>query len=638
MTSARTLTAIASAAAASFTVAGAHAATAYDAGLLSFESKAQSMWGSGDGFRRAESIFVGAEWSNRQASIGSITGSANALIFPGTPEIQVSPAIPAQTTPAVPPKLLTPYVPPKLITPAVYSPRIPATYAPRVCADIPFVGRRCTGGNKLTNEVPPKLIKSAIYSPALPATYSPGIPAITTPAIPAGYIPAVPPVYGDTRTGATIDVRSSGKVGLEFGYAIDSGSVDTSARFRANAQLPDVVKPAEFFSIQASSVFDKGTIATQSPKVEAHITPILQLSGTIDAKACGVALGCATSGPVALPTIDVKDQRLLSIDANSLKVLDGVLPGGKPLAEVPIANQTLTLEGGVTTTKPPVVGFNLNGPGGVTLITTLPPGVPTVTASLAEVTTTVPNIATAGATNAAPVTSSGRSDLLSVQIDLDALAAARGLMPPTGVGFDLISTGPFTLSASVDLIDADAGPVLGVTQAFEFKPTLMTTIRFSRPLQIGGLQGLHESWTGEWSELPQFAIDGTTTFSPTFWLDGVLSTDIGLDLGLVGTMELLKLGATASVGGVDMLNFSSLSLNDLLDIESTLFETPKVSFSVYGDSFDLEGFGAIAGQSFTIAVPEPSTYAMLLLGLGALGATARRRARERRDSVNTPQR
>jgi hypothetical protein len=87
-----------------------------------------------------------------------------------------------------------------------------------------------------------------------------------------------------------------------------------------------------------------------------------------------------------------------------------------------------------------------------------------------------------------------------------------------------------------------------------------------------------------------------------------------------------------------VLNFSSLSLNDLLEIDSTLFETPKVSFPVYGDTFDLEGFEPIAGQSFTIAVPEPSTHAMLLLDLGALGATARRRSRQPQDTATAAQR
>ena len=35
------------------------------------------MWGSGDAFRKAESVFVGTEWQNKTASIGEITGSAN---------------------------------------------------------------------------------------------------------------------------------------------------------------------------------------------------------------------------------------------------------------------------------------------------------------------------------------------------------------------------------------------------------------------------------------------------------------------------------------------------------------------------------------------------------------------------------
>ena len=94
---------------------------------------------------------------------------------------------------------------------------------------------------------------------------------------------------------------------------------------------------------------------------------------------------------------------------------------------------------------------------------------------------------------------------------------------------------------------------------------------------------------------PQFAIEGTTTFSPTFWLDGVLSTDIGLDLGLVGTLDLLKLGATASVGGVDVLSFSSLSLNDLLQIDNTLFSERPVNLLMIWEAIDMVLILVVAG-------------------------------------------
>ncbi len=247
----------------------------------------------------------------------------------------------------------------------------------------------------------------------------------------------------DSRLGAKVDVRSSGKVGLNFGYAIDSGSVDTTALFRATAQLPDPVKPTEFFSIQTSSVFDRGTIATQSPKIEAYINPVVKMSGSIGAQVCGNWSGCV-AGNSALPTINVENQRLLSIDPNSLKILPGVMPGGQPLAAVPILNQTLGLEGGVSP-QPPYVGYALTA-AGKTIASNLPPG-PTVMANLAEVTFEVPNIATSGAASGAPVTSSGRSDLLSAQLDLDGAATIFGQMPPLGLNYSLVNTPVFKLGA-----------------------------------------------------------------------------------------------------------------------------------------------------------------------------------------------
>lgn len=449
-------------------------------------------------------------------------------------------------------------------------------------------------------------------------------------------VPPTDAVTIDTRTGAELNVHTSGKVGLEFGYAIDSGSVDTTANFQALAELPDVLQASEYFSINTSSIFDSGTIETQSPKAEAYISAIMQLSGSIDAQACALTFGCASSGSVALPTVNM-DQRILSIDPSSLKILDGIMPSGDAFAEVPILNQSLKLQGGATV-APPLVGFKLTGPGGLTLATSLPP-TPAISVDLAELTVFVPDIATNGTGQGIPVTSSGRDDLLSAQFDIDGAATLFGGLPPAGINFDLIDAGPFKLSASFDLIDVDAGPVLGITQDFEFTPTLMVDLAFSKPVHIAGLSGPQNSWSGLWSALPDFAIEETTTFTPTFWLDALLKNDMGLDLGLVGTLDLLKLGATGSIGGVDLLNFNSLSLNNLLGISNELFKTPKVGFSVYDTTFGLGGFNQLAGTPFTLSigaqlpgsgtagdaqVPEPGTVGLLLAGLLAALQLGRR--------------
>lgn len=445
--------------------------------------------------------------------------------------------------------------------------------------------------------------------------------------------PAIDAITADTRTGAEINVHTSGKVGLEFGYSIDSGSVDTVANFQASAALPDVVNAAEFFSIDTSSIFADGSIQTQSPTAEAYISAIMNLSGSVDAQVCALTFGCKSSGSATLPTVTL-DQKILSIDPGSLKILDGFLPSGDPLAEVPILNQGLTLEGGVSAT-PPAVGFKLTNSFGGSLVNTLPS--PAVTADLAEISLNAPDISTSGTGGGEKVTSSGRDDLLSAQLDIDGAATIFAGLPPTGLNFDLVDVGVFKMGASLDLIDVDAGPVLGLTQDFEFTPTLMVNLDFSNPIQISGMTGLQSSWSGLWSDLPDFAITQTTTFTPTFWLDAMLTNTMGLDIGLVGTLDLLKLGATASVAGIDLLHFNPISLNQLLGLDNSLFETDKLGFSIYSDTFGLGGFNTITGAAFTLgvgsgpvigggtsggggsaSVPEPGSLWLLLTGLLAL--------------------
>jgi len=526
---------------AAFHISSADATVLYDPGGLSFESVGQSMWGPGQAFRKQESVFVGAQWSNRTATLGGISGSENTVIIPGTdPQ----------------------YIP-------IYEPRI---WVPDPTWTNPFAGYYTGCG--CTKQV-------KIY---------PGTDAVTA----------------DTRSGVELKLHSSGKVGLEFGYGIDSGSVDARAAFGVMADLPDTVQASQYFSIATSSDFSAGKIVTQSPKLEAYVSGVVQFDGSLDAKACGLAFGCA-SGSTALPTVDV-NQRIVSVDPGSVKILDGLGPGGDPIVEMPLLDQGLTLEGALTYVPPaePLVGVKVTGPAGLTIFSSVPPD-PSLTMDLAELTLNVPDIATTGTGGGTSVASSGRDDLLSAQLDLDGVATLLGGLPPTGMGTDLIDVPGFKVSAHFDFLDADAGPVLGVTQDFDFTPTLMTTIDFSNPVSIAGMPGLYTSWTGEWSALPDFAITQDTTFSPTFWLDTTFQNMTGLDLGLVGTMDFLKLSALATVGGLDIFSMAPLSLNDLLGLDNELFATDKLKFNVFDKTFDLGGFNSFKGPSFTLSVSGETT-------------------------------
>jgi hypothetical protein len=437
----------------------------------------------------------------------------------------------------------------------------------------------------------------------------------------------------DTRTGARVDLTTSGKFGLEFGYTVNSGSVNAAAAFSASAALPAAnAKHGEFFSLNPDSKLEGGSISSQSPEVEAHINAIAQLSASVTAQACLILAGCTGKGTHTFPSLNMH-QPVLSIDPNSIKVLGDLLPPDnpgeprKPLAEVKLANQTLTVQAAVDVTGVP--GWKLTT-SQFTLVDTTPP-TPDVTIDLASIEFKLPNIATSGGLDAGSLKSSGRDDIIKLRLDVDALASGLGLPVQGGAGLTLIDEGGIKIGGQFDLWDVDIGPDVGVTQDFELEPTLMARLDFSKPVTIAGQSGLQTFWEGEWDLLPEVALLETTTFSPTFWLDATLTHIIGIDLGLTGTMDILKFSFSAEAGPVKILETNPISLNSLLGLGNQLFSTAKLPFPIWGadDPFKLGGFAQITGAPFTITVataPTPGTLALLLAALGA-AAVARRRAR-----------
>jgi len=247
----------------------------------------------------------------------------------------------------------------------------------------------------------------------------------------------------DTRTGARVDLTTSGKFGLEFGYEIDSGSVDASAAFGATAVLPDQVDQRKYIDLQTASSLNAGAISTQSPWISAYMDGIAEFSGTIEGQACLILTGCTPKGKLDLPGVDTR-LKIASIDPNSLKVLPGALPApdpndpNVPFAEVKLLNQTLTLEGALSAAVPPVPGFKLST-SQFTIASTVPP-TPALTTELASLEFQVPEIQTTGGAQNGQIKSNGRDDVLKPKVDLDGVAAMAGF-PPLGFGVDLIDAG-----------------------------------------------------------------------------------------------------------------------------------------------------------------------------------------------------
>ncbi len=576
----------------------------YDQGVLEFSALNQSMWNEGSGFSSDKYMFLGTEWTNATSSISASTGDVE-------------------------------WVPTSayafwLIQYGVYQAANPGP------APSQTLGRACLPWplNNTCWDVPNPAY--AIWWTAYQAynALNPG--------------PPPQPQYTmiDLTTGASVDITTSGKVGIEAGFTLNSGTINATADFAVTAELPDdlTVEAGTFFNLSPSSTFASGTIDTQSPWIEASINGVVELSGSVTAQACLVGV---CTDETTLPIEINSHPEIASIDLDQFSLAGG-------LWETDLAAQNL----GFDVALVPPWGVKVSTED-FTLYDSIVPGSPTT--SLGDISFAFPNISTTGVRNGDKITSTGSVTVIDANLDIDgavALASTMAGVPiPLSVDFSLIDTDSIKLEASIDIIDVDVGPTVDMFQNFELTPTLMVDLEFDKSVHLVGNNPVWEAWktckeiweplgggcgsepvkefddwvtsyTGAWDRLPFMALLETTTITPTFWLDATLTNMIGVDFGFMLDLAALSGNITAQLGGLTLLDEASFGP---LWSDSFPLGERFGALDLYNNSFAFTGFNSIVGNAFTLyvsdsePVPEPGTLVLMGIGLVVFGEIFRRR-------------
>lgn len=579
-------------AALAFSATAAAAPIHYD---LSFQTSGQSIWGSGASTQLNQTTFLGASWDDATNRAGVIVGDNDT---------------------SLPNPLRGAYDVAFAACRALGNSSSACINGQTARAPVPALGSRPSVRSCGTFNVGCQaarvvdLTRRAAYDTAF-ATCTLAASATVCRNGQSGQLPVValgtaPPATLDidTRTGVELVATSDGRVGLELGVQIDSGSVAATVSYQATLDIPDdaaALDRTQAISFNANSALaGVNTLDTIFPTLGLSVDAIMELSGSVGAEACIITQGCTSGG-----TSFLVDERA------------------------------------------PIVSFNQDGEGGILLLGQSPSdfGLPPEAdgfpfsldvGGLATVTLHLPQPDASGGLNAATGTlqASGQDDLVDLILDLDNIVATSAGLP--GLFGSSASFGPVDLG--FDIVNVAMGPTIDLVQNFELDPTLYVSLFFDQAVMVAG--ELVTNITSPWDLLPDITfLADATSVTPTFFLDAMLSNNTLLDFDLEFFIDLLQVTYDAGV-----LGSGSFGIGNILSQGVDLFASP----AFYSRLFTLGGFNLQIGESFVIdfingasgpsssiamsavnplldlpdtlpsAVPEPSTWAIMFMGLLAL--------------------
>ncbi len=577
---------------------------------LEFETTGQSIWDTGTAATLDKTAFLGAAWQDQSASLDLIAGDEDVNIFNPLREIydgafsacrglgfSSSACINGQSA-------------------RVPVPRLGSRPSVRSCGKFAVACKIAQGAD---------VLKRAGYDVAFSACKKLGNSSSTCRNGRSGRLPVIalgtaPPQFleVDTRTGVAVEGTSDGRVGLELGIEVGSGSVDATVSYAATLDIPDtaLLDKANAINFNPNSVLaGTNVLTTDFADLSLTADAILEVSGSVTGEACVIAAGCTTGGS----SFNI-DEKVSILSFNE---------GGE--GDIKLLGQS-----------PSSFGFP-NEADGFPFEIAAGSG---VAGELASATLYLPQPHTSGGldTTTNTLKSSGQDDLVDLTVDIDAVASLAVTAGATtqAFGFEL----PIGNVGSVgyDIIDVKIGPSIDLKQDFELDPTLFVKLVFDKAVMIAG--ELVTELISAWDLLPDiFFLDDVTTVTPTFFVDAELRNETVLDFDFDFVIDLLQVN-------FDLLGFDrQFGIGNILDESIDLFQSPDLFDSL----FSLQGFDLQIGESFTIdfltgseapqnfaarsalnpieafteaSVPEPGMLTLFLLGLCGLLVMQQRNRRD----------
>ncbi len=294
-----------------------------------------------------------------------------------------------------------------------------------------------------------------------------------------------PTIWG----GGEVTAHSAGRIGVDVGASVNSGTVDISQQSSVQLNAPEIINSSQQLIVSSTALLGTGNISTQSPTVSAYADLVLELEADVSAKLCVV--GC-TDYSKTIVNLNAHPE-LLAVNRDNdgqVRVL-GVDTGILPLS----------------TSVGPV-----------------------------DVTLSLPNVATSGTAPPQPLASSGTSEFIDFSLDIANLASTSLGVPLSG------SFWPFSYS----LFSAGLGLDLDVYQDFSFTagtPTITLNVAET---------GLSYSFlAGAVSPVIDPMGFDLLNISSTIDFSGILTNETGLNLSPYAFMDILSASAFGySVGPV----------------------------------------------------------------------------------------